>query len=43
MRNRIAHVYFDINLDVVWRTVKIWIPELLAQLPAVRASAIAAG
>lgn len=41
MRNRIAHVYFDINLDVVWRTVKVWVPELLAKLPAVRAAAVA--
>jgi uncharacterized protein with HEPN domain len=42
MRNRIAHVYFDINVDVVWRTVKVWVPELLAKLPAVRAAAVAA-
>jgi uncharacterized protein with HEPN domain len=36
MRNRIAHGYFDINLDVVWDTVKTALPELLKQLPAVR-------
>lgn len=41
MRNRVAHVYFDINLDVVWRTVTLWIPELLRQLPAVREAAVA--
>jgi len=29
MRNRIAHGYFDINLDVVWETVKTALPELL--------------
>jgi len=23
MRNRIAHGYFDINLDVVWETVQM--------------------
>lgn len=32
MRNRIAHGYFDINLDVVWETVKTALPELLRQL-----------
>jgi uncharacterized protein with HEPN domain len=32
MRNRIAHGYFDINLDVVWDTVKTALPELLPQL-----------
>lgn len=32
MRNRIAHGYFDINLDVVWETVKVALPALLQQL-----------
>lgn len=32
MRNRIAHGYFDINLDVVWDTVQIALPELLTKL-----------
>ncbi|NHB87305.1 DUF86 domain-containing protein [Photorhabdus tasmaniensis] len=32
MRNRIAHGYFDINLDVVWETVQTALPELLKQL-----------
>ncbi len=36
MRNRIAHGYFDINLDVVWDTVQAALPELLSQLKAVR-------
>jgi uncharacterized protein with HEPN domain len=36
MRNRIAHGYFDINLDVVWDTVQTALPDLLKQLPAVR-------
>lgn len=35
MRNRIAHGYFDINLDVVWDTVQTALPDLLGQLPAV--------
>lgn len=32
MRNRFAHGYFDINLDVVWETVKIAVPDLLEQI-----------
>ncbi|QNB07479.1 DUF86 domain-containing protein [Herbaspirillum frisingense] len=36
MRNRMAHGYFDINLDVVWETTQVWLPELLTQLSAVR-------
>jgi len=36
MRNRIAHGYFDINLDVVWDTVRAALPELLRQLSSVR-------
>jgi len=39
MRNRIAHGYFDINLDVVWETVQTALPALLKQLPAVRGDA----
>lgn len=34
MRNRIAHGYFDINLDVVWETVQSALPKLLRDLPA---------
>jgi uncharacterized protein with HEPN domain len=43
MRNRMAHGYFDINLDVVWETVQEWLPVLLEQLPAVRRDADDAG
>ena len=32
MRNRIAHGYFDINLDVVWDTVQTALPDLLERL-----------
>jgi uncharacterized protein with HEPN domain len=39
MRNRMAHGYFDINLDVVWETVREWLPALLKQLPTVRQDA----
>ena len=36
MRNRIAHGYFDINLNVVWETIQTALPELIQQLPTVR-------
>ena len=36
MRNRMAHGYFDINLDMVWNTVQNALPELLRQLSALR-------
>lgn len=39
MRNRMAHGYFDTNLDVVWDTVQEWLPELLKQLLVVRQDA----
>jgi len=32
MRNRIAHGYFDIDLDIVWETVIVSLPPLLDQL-----------
>lgn len=31
--DRIAHGYFDINLDVVWDTIQSALPDLLARLP----------
>lgn len=34
MRNRIAHGYFDIDLDVVWDTVQSALPKLKSQLDA---------
>lgn len=36
MRNRIAHGYFDINLEVVWETVQTALPELLRKLPGTK-------
>jgi uncharacterized protein with HEPN domain len=39
MRNRMAHGYFDIDLNVVWETAQEWLPELLKQLPVVRQDA----
>ena len=35
MRNRLVHVYFDINLDIVWDTVSVDLPELIAALQEV--------
>lgn len=35
MRNRIAHGYFDINLEVVWATVQTALPQLLQQLSVI--------
>ena len=35
MRNRIAHGYYDINLDVVWETVSVALPELVEGLGGV--------
>ncbi len=32
MRNRMAHGYFEINLDVVWDTVQLSLPELSRQI-----------
>ena len=39
MRNRVAHGYFDINLEVVWDTVQTALPALLVQLSAARQAA----
>jgi uncharacterized protein with HEPN domain len=35
MRNRIAHGYFDIDLDQVWETANKALPDLNAQLDAI--------
>ena len=39
MRNRVAHGYFEINFDIVWETARTALPDLLEQLPGVRAAA----
>ena len=39
MRNRMAHGYFDINLDVVWETVDEWLPALLKEMSEVQKAA----
>jgi uncharacterized protein with HEPN domain len=43
MRNRIAHGYFDIDLDVVWETVQTALPDLLTRLPAIKRDAVEDG
>ncbi|MBN2718436.1 MAG: DUF86 domain-containing protein [Deltaproteobacteria bacterium] len=35
MRNRLVHVYFDVDLDQVWSTIQTDLPELTAQLKAI--------
>lgn len=32
MRNRLIHGYFDIDTEVVWRTVKNELPELASAI-----------
>lgn len=32
MRNRLVHAYFDIDLDILWKTVVEDLPQLVAQL-----------
>lgn len=34
MRNRIAHGYFEIDLELVWDTVQMSLPGLITQLQA---------
>lgn len=36
MRNRIAHGYFDINLEVVWETLQTALPDLQAKIQAIQ-------
>ena len=35
MRNRMAHGYFELDLDVVWDTVQTAIPDLKARLRSI--------
>lgn len=32
MRNRLIHAYFDINLDILWKTIKEDLPPLISEL-----------
>lgn len=38
MRNRLVHAYFDIDLDVVWDTVTLSVPDLLKQVETILAT-----
>ena len=38
MRNRMAHGYFEVDLDVVWETVMTALPDLLQRLRMVDGS-----
>jgi len=35
MRHRLVHAYFDINLDILWRTVQDDIPPLILELETI--------
>ncbi|MBN2343278.1 MAG: DUF86 domain-containing protein [Deltaproteobacteria bacterium] len=35
MRNRLVHVYFDVDLDQVWSTLQTDIPQLTEQLKTI--------
>ena len=32
MRHRLVHAYFDINLDILWRTVQVDLPAIISSL-----------
>lgn len=32
MRHRLVHAYFDINLDILWKTVREGLPPLITKL-----------
>ena len=36
IRNRLVHAYFDVDLDILWRTAQQAIPDLLGQLKAIQ-------
>ena len=36
MRDRLIHGYFDVNLDIVWETVKDDLPSLIEKLENIR-------
>lgn len=36
MRNRLIHAYYNINSDIVWKTVSIAIPELLEAIQKIQ-------
>jgi uncharacterized protein with HEPN domain len=38
MRNRLIHAYFDIDMNIVWKTIQDALPETLEKLKAIRDS-----
>lgn len=32
MRNRLVHAYHDINMDIIWETTTVWLPDLIQKL-----------
>lgn len=38
MRNRLIHAYFNVNLDILWNTITVDLPPLIAELEAILAS-----
>ena len=43
MRNRIAHGYYDINLETVWETVQAALPKLQKQLTEIKTIGVLGG
>ncbi len=37
MRNRLIHAYFDVNLNILWRTVREDLPPLIANIERILA------
>jgi uncharacterized protein with HEPN domain len=35
MRNRLIHVYFDIDYNIIWQTVKENLPPLIEQMQSI--------
>ena len=35
MRNRMVHGYFETNLELVWETIQVFIPDLESKLRSV--------
>ena len=36
MRNRMAHGYFEINLDIVWETIQQSLPDIEQKIREIR-------
>lgn len=37
MRKRLIHAYFDVNHEVIWKTVTVELPSILPELERLRA------